>query len=290
MRIQANKSLTIPSRSGATTRTWILQTVFIATLASLLRGTTVWASPLPSISAHLIFDANDPIPASNYNYARSVNLGPRQPTEDAKSSSLWSKLMENGARLQKTVTDQKTKLLDQGAMATETFIGFTYARPEIGQDRRGKFTHVTKLTFANPAWDLVSNGIYLLPELELPEQNPNNEYWSCKVYAKRTKIDEMKSHMIYEEREPLSYEDSETPPPPYSPEPKNYPNPIVFFQNEKFPNIVAMRIPKMETYIEEWDLAANCYETSKGLTSLKAPWNKWSTSIQGLPQDVKLVT
>ncbi|KAJ3732274.1 hypothetical protein DFJ43DRAFT_1074562, partial [Lentinula guzmanii] len=289
MRNHANESLTIPSRSGA--MTWILQAVFIATLASLLRGTTVWAMPLPSNSSYpiSISDANGSIPASNYNYVRSVNLGPRQPTEDPKSSSLWNTLLENGARLRKTLTDQGTKLLDQGTMATDTFIGFTYAPPEIGQDRKGKFTHVTKLTFANPAWNLLSNGIYLLPKLELPEQNPNNEYWSCMVYAKKKKIDEMKSHMFYEKREPYLYNDNVENPPLYSPEPPKYPTPIVFFENEKFPNIVAMRIPNLETCIKEWDLAANCYETTKGLTGFKAPWDNWRTSIKGLPQYVKLV-
>ncbi|KAJ4475237.1 hypothetical protein C8J55DRAFT_490404 [Lentinula edodes] len=272
MKTQAPQFYTPPSRTG-NVKSWILRMVFVVALASTLQLSTVYASPLPT----------------------NPGSGSGTPVH-ANSLAPESTGAPDHARLNKT--------LDRWTMfATgSTLIGFAYAKPEIAEERKGQFISVSKLILPNSRWSLVTDELYLLPKLGIVNQNPNNAYWNCAVYAKKSKIDEMKSDMVYKSREEQSPPYTEQSPPypgqrppsyterpiPHVPpaQPANLQNPIVFFEQEAFPGTVAMRVPKIK--IEEWGIEAMCYETTV-LIKLKASWNEWKSSIRDRPEDVELM-
>ncbi|KAJ3895664.1 hypothetical protein GG344DRAFT_61906 [Lentinula edodes] len=273
MKTQAPQFYTPPGRTG-NVKSWILRMVFVVALASTLQLSTVYASPLPT----------------------NPGSGSGTPVH-ANSLAPESTGAPDHARLNKT--------LDRWTMfATgSTLIGFAYAKPEIAEERKGQFTSASKLILPNPLWSLVTDELYLLPKLGMVNQNPNNAHWNCLVYAKKSKIDEMKSDMVYESREEQSPPYPEQLPPspgqqlpPYTrtpipnvppAQPANLRNPIVFFKQEAFPGTVAMRVPKNK--IKEWEIDAVCHETTKNLLKLKASWNEWKSSIRNLPEDEDLV-
>ncbi|KAJ3814965.1 hypothetical protein F5876DRAFT_72473 [Lentinula aff. lateritia] len=267
MKTQAPQFYTSPGRTG-NIKSWILRMVFVVALASTLQMSTVYASPLPTGTP---MHANSLAPESTGapDHART------------------------------------TKAFDRSTMVMtgSTLIGFAYAKPEIAEERKGQFISVSKLILPNPLWSLVTDELYLLPKLGIVNQNPNNAHWNCAVYAKKSKIGEMKSDMVYKSREEQSPPYPEQPPPypeqrPPSyterpiphvapAQPANLQSPIVFFKQEAFPGTVAMRVPKIK--IEEWGIEAMCYETTKDLLKSKASWNEWQSSIRDRPEDVKLM-
>ncbi|KAJ3782896.1 hypothetical protein GGU10DRAFT_69403 [Lentinula aff. detonsa] len=150
---------------------------------------------------------------------------------------------------------------------------------ERGQGNRNVNLH--RLSLPAMRLESIDHSIYLLTRLGMQDQNPNNQYSSCVIYAKKSEMNEL-PQMFYEEftalpaygeltldlNEPLPVY-STTPAPGHrasdpstlgqtstSPE-LHSSNSIKFFSYRNFQDATAMEIPK--EYIRKWKMFGLCY-------------------------------
>ncbi|KAJ3725650.1 hypothetical protein DFJ43DRAFT_1157386 [Lentinula guzmanii] len=188
-------------------------------------------------------------------------------------------------------------------------LGFAYTKPgqERGQGNRNVDLH--RLSLPAMRLESIDNSIYLLTRLGMQDQNPNDQYSSCVIYAKKSEMNEL-PQMFYEEftalpaygeltldlNEPLPVY-STTPAPGHrasdpstlgqtstSPE-LHSSNSIKFFSYRNFQDATAMEIPK--EYIRKWRMFGLCYASeSDSIRFLpkKAELKEWKSKIREWPE------
>ncbi|KAJ4494478.1 hypothetical protein C8R41DRAFT_829181 [Lentinula lateritia] len=266
----------------------LLQTVFIAALVLV---TSSYASPLSLVphrlerTATTVSDIDLPL----YNH----------PDYDYSSESNFSSTV-HPRHLRDSRDLGWTKALDKLAMKIDgmALIGYSYAEEFFGREFRDRFFPLQSLMLPGTDRPLsTTNHLYLVSKpnsLVNKLENTNTIYWTCPVYAKKSRMKKEKPQLVYEEGgEPPLYTPG-SPPPPYSERPTaddpssgvspvlRDSNRIIFFEEQKVG--VIMRIPWYE-FKQKWNMSSECYKTGQHLKAAK--WNEiWKPEVQGWPQNV----
>ncbi|KAJ3807364.1 hypothetical protein F5876DRAFT_79781 [Lentinula aff. lateritia] len=270
----------------------LLQTAFIAALVLV---TSCYASPLSLVPHRLERTAstvsNIDLPLCNH------------PDYDYSSESKISSTV-HPRHLQDSRDVGWTKALDKLAMKLDgmALIGYSYAedvRFLYPLELRPRWI-TTSPSLMLPGTDRplsTTNHLYLVSKpnsLVNKLENTNTIYWTCPVYAKKSRMKKEKPQLVYEEGgEPPLYTPG-PPPPPYSERPTvDVPSPgvspvlrdsnrIIFFEEQKVG--VIMRIPWYE-FKQKWNMSSECYKTGRHLKAAK--WNEiWKPEVQGWPKNV----
>ncbi|KAJ3882662.1 hypothetical protein F5051DRAFT_393861 [Lentinula edodes] len=274
----------------------LLQTVFIAALVLV---TSCYASPL-SLAPHRLkrtATTMSDMDLSLYNHP-DYDCSSRRATPMDESNFLST---VHPRHLQLDSRDLGwTKVLDKLAMKTDgmALIGYSYAEEFFAKEFRNRFFPLESLTLPGTDRPLsTTNHLYLVskPNLLVNKlKNTNTIYWTCPVYAKKSRMKKEEPQLVYEEGgEPPLYTPG-PPPPPYSESPiaddpssgvspvLRDSNRIIFFEEQKVG--VIMRIPWYE-FKQKWNMSSECYKTGQHLKAAK--WNEiWKPEVQGWPENV----
>ncbi|KAJ3993813.1 hypothetical protein F5050DRAFT_642384 [Lentinula boryana] len=231
--------------------------LIIAALSSTLLVITGYASPLPPLSEHS--EDGPDITASGTNL--------RLPVRDLGIASPYLQLDSRGAA--KKITSKLALAIN----SDRVLLGFAYLDPEYGQ-QFGQGTGVYLADLRLPALTLESSprALYLLPQLGLPAQNPNN-WWSCVVYASMKEINEDPFWLSEEEREDI-------------PRGSTPPTDTKFYEFDDHQGIAVMKVSY--TAERRRGMWAECYQSPSNLPKKVQPsWNHWR-ELSGMPKHHKL--
>ncbi|KAJ3782572.1 hypothetical protein GGU10DRAFT_363376 [Lentinula aff. detonsa] len=270
----------------------ILRGILIAILAStVLMTSSCYAFPLSSIPA--------PSHENAGYYDDSYRAGPSSDLHYLNTESY-----SRHPRLQSREIGW-TKAMDRLSMKTDgmALVGFAYSSESDGLDYKGKFLPLELLILPDTARPFVtSDHLYLVSKLSLSVHDHPDHYWTCPVYAKKSRMVKKKPLMVFEvDGEPPAYPVPETFLPLYTQRPtENDADPsidpstinyrgterIIFFEDKNIG--VIMRIPTKE-FSEKWNLKAECYQSVKHLQKT-AKWNEiWKSQVHGWPQNLNIV-
>ncbi|KAJ3998925.1 hypothetical protein F5050DRAFT_1121715 [Lentinula boryana] len=184
-------------------------------------------------------------------------------------------------------------------------LGFAYTKPGQERGQGNKIVDLHRLSLPAMRLESIDSSIYLLTRLGMQDQNPDNQYSSCVVYAKKSEMNEL-PQMFYEEFTALPAYDELTldlnePLPVYSTTPapghrasdpstlgqtsSSRADSIKFFNYRNFQDATAMEIPK--EYIRKWKMFGLCYTSeSDSIRFLpkKAELKEWKSKIREWPE------
>ncbi|KAH7875728.1 uncharacterized protein C8R40DRAFT_192845 [Lentinula edodes] len=302
-------------------------------LCSALLVTIASASPLPPFPEHseLVFSAADPnvslTSIEGYEHAVNVEHGTYVVGSDSHQPAAVDDEYEDDLN---AITTDQLQLYPRGVgkvlnkfndgvkrvfnplSSDWKLLGFAYTKPE--QQRSPEQNNAVDLNqIALPALRLESKGalLYLLTRLGLKDQNPNDQYSTCLVYAKKSEINKEMPHMFYEESPPLPAYDEltidldeslpvyspETPPGHHAPDPSTlhmhtpaeHHNSIRFFSYQNLQEVTVLEISK--EYERKWKLFGLCHPSgSENLMFLpkKAELDEWKSKIRAWPKNREL--
>ncbi|KAJ3815277.1 hypothetical protein F5876DRAFT_72174 [Lentinula aff. lateritia] len=254
---------------------WI---VMITGLAWSLFASKGYASPLPAISEQLECGtavSNTNSSGSDYDYYYTNHT-------DSQIRSRHLQLDSRGVGLKKGLIRAALWLNPDWAV-----LGFAYMKPEEGEisgDGNSVQLGALKLPAMNlDTTEIPRSRIYLLPKLGMQAQNPDNEYWTCLVYASKKSM-KKKPRMLYRSEREINQSS-----PPFSNDHIST-QAITFFSDPSFAGITVMQVPLSAEIVNGLKLLAGCFKTPNILpTKVNPSWNTWKKEIEGLPTGMNLV-